>query len=39
MISLVDLNLRRDSLITINNLNSNEAMRNLIFDHVTSMIF
>jgi hypothetical protein len=37
--SLADLNLRRDSLITTDDLDSNETMRNLILDHVTSMIF
>jgi len=38
-ISLVNLNLRRDSLIIINDLNLNETMRNLIFDYTTSIIF
>jgi len=38
-VSLADLDLRRDSLTATDDPNSNEAVRNLVLDHATSMIF
>ena len=39
MVSLRKLDLDSDRLIETDDLNSNEAVRNLVLDHVTSMIF
>ena len=39
MMSLKKLNLKKDLLITINDFNLNEIMRNLVLNHVNLMIF